>query len=320
MFQVKIKQSDEPRASTTTMTDDGELTVPLDASTTYFIDALVVADSNATADFKMSFVYTGTVTSVGLTESPANAALPSTGGGGDTIGPAWHLSGTNLTTPTVRTRTGSNTAGTTLGGHLRGVLVTNGAGNLKIQWAQNVSDVGNTTVHKGSYIAFAKQADMDGTLLIKAGDTSRTNNTQSADPDLQFTTEANKKYLVELFAVNDANSSTPDFLNGLHDANVSLTAGHVLSGNLNTAGTFSSGSPTGLVGQWWNTAFVTTPTTGFMQTSVTANKNMRHVLAAHQMAGSAGTLAFEWAQNTTNATATIVRTNSWLLYQEVIQP
>jgi len=319
MIRVKIKQSDESRASNTTMTDDGELTVALSASTTYFVDMLVIADSNATAAFKLSFVYTSTLTSVALTEMPFNAALPGTGGSGDGFGPAWHLTGSNLTTPTVRVRTGSGTANTTLGGHLRGVVVTNGAGNLKVQWAQNVSNPGNTTVHKGSYIVVATQTEVEGTLIVKAGDTSRTNNTLTADPDLTFSTGANKKYIVELLIVNDGNSTTPDYKDAWHDANVSITAGHTLNSHAQAAGVFSTGTETAQYGQWWNSSFVTTPTTGVMNTSTTANKNSRHVLAAHQMGGSAGTFAYEWAQNTTNATATILRAPSWLWYQEVEQ-
>lgn len=320
MMRYKIKQSDESRASTTTMTDDGELTVALAASTTYFIDCLVIADSNATADFKLSFVYTGTVTSVGLTEAPFNAALPGTGGSGDNISATWHLTGANLTTPTVRTRSGSNTANTTLGGHLRGVLITNSAGNLKIQWAQSVSNVNNTTVHKGSYIAFATQANMEGTLVVKGGDTARTNDTLTADPDLTFTTGANKKYIAELWAVADSASATPDYKFALHDAQVSLTVGHSINTTLVTTGVFPTGA-TAFYGEWKGASFVTTPTTGVLATTNAAtNKIATHVLWSHQMGGSGGTAAWEWAQNTTNATATTLRAGSWVLYEQILQP
>lgn len=320
MFTIMIKQADESRNTTTTLTDDGELTVALDAGTTYFIDIMVIADSGATPDFKYAYVYTGTLTRVGLTETIFDAALPSTGGSGDGFGTAWHLAGTNLTTPTVRTRQGSNTAGTTEGGNLRGIIVTNSSGNLKLQWAQSVSDAGNTTVHKGSYIAFCKQTDMDGTLLVKTGDTSRTNNTQAADPDLTFPTLANKKYVMELFQVADANSTAPDYRWGLHDPQVALTVGHTLNSMGTTAGVIDAGAGAlGLMGQWFQTGWLTTPNTSLFLTSTSATKEALHILWSHQMGGSDSTAALEWAQDVTNATAAIQRAGGWMWVQEIEQ-
>lgn len=317
MMRVKIKQSDESRSSTTTMTDDSELTVALAAGTTYFIEAMIVANSGATPDLKYSFVYTGTLTDAATFESAGDAAAPNTGGAGDSLAPCHSLGGSNLITPRVRTRNGSNTAGTLEVGHIRGVLITNTAGNLKIQWAQNTSDASNTTVYKGSYISIATQADMDGTLIIKGSSTSTTSNTTlTADPDLQFATGANKKYIVELFSVFDSNT-TEDCKTALHDANVSLSAGHCMSNDLHTIDTFSGGTDTIIQGQWRNASFVTTPTSGNLNTSVTANKSSRNILAAHQMGGSGGTLTWEWAQVTSSATALFLRAPCWMLYQDV---
>ncbi len=328
MMRYKIKPSDELRNTTTTMTDDSDLTVALDAGTTYFIDAMVQGCSNATAQFKYSFVYTGTITSAATYEGTMNAAAPSTGGAGDSLGPAYNFgAGLNFTTPSVRANTGSGasggvgTAGTSEGGHIRGFITTNSSGNLKVQWAQNVSNGGDTSVLKGSYIGIAKVPDeLPGTLIIKGGDTSRTNNTLTADPDLQFTTDANKKYIVEMLAIGDAGSTTPDFKMALHDANVSISCGAIINADITASGTFSGASDTRIHGHWKVNTFVTTPTTGVANTQNSTNKSASHVLCSHVMTGSAGTLAFEWAQNTTNATATIVRASSWMLYQEIIQP
>jgi hypothetical protein len=311
--QIVIKQSDESRNTTTTMTDDGELTFPLDAGTTYFIDSNAVFNSGATPAFKLSFVYTGTITSVGLSEAGANAKTV-TSTTADALSRCWHLTGSNLTTPTVRTRTGSNTASTFGGHHIRGVIITNTSGNLKIQWAQNVSDGSNTTVHKGSYICVAKGsaiADVFGTLTVKAGDTSRTNNTVTADPDLQFTTKANKKYIAEAFTVHDSNSGTPDSRYQLHDAQCSITAGRCERAGLKATGVFSGGTDPALMGQWSGATHLTTPTQATPTCSVTANKNMFSILWSQTQGGSDSTSAIEWAQNTTNATATIMRAGSW---------
>lgn len=320
MMKLLIKQNDESRASNTTLTDDGELTVALDASSTYFIDMMIIADSNATADFKYAFVYTGTISSAATSEGAVDASTPGTGGTGDALGPCYNNTGSNFTTPVVRTRAGG-AAGTLEGGHVRGVIVTGTSGNLKIQWAQNVSDVGNTTVHKGSYIAFAKQADMEGTLIVKSGDTSRSsNNTPSADPDLQFPTVAGKKYIFELFTVCDASSITPDILDAVHDAQSSLSAAHIRTVQLKANNTFMGASDSAGQGYWHSASFVTTPTNGSIALQNTTNRGSRHILGSHQIGGSDGTFSYDWSQATSNATATIVRAPSWLLYQEVEQP
>lgn len=321
MMRVKIKQSDEARQSTTTMTDDSELTVALAAGSTYFFDCMVVIDSGATPDTKLSWVYTGTITSVGFSEGIAACSLPNAATADDGRSRAYDVgTGGLLTTPTVRLGVaGSNTANSIGGWHLRGVIVTNSSGNLKLQWAQNTSDPSNTTVHAGSYIAIALAADMDGTLTYKTGDTSRTNNTRAADPDLQFPTAANSKYIAEYLAVWDSNSATPDSIIALSDANASHSLGHVLAQILNPNSTFGSTVQTLQYGQWNSASWVTTPTTAVRSTSTTANKNSQSTLFSHQMTGSAGTCAFEWAQNTTNATATIMRTGSWILSEEVFQ-
>src|SRR6187431_3776459 len=75
MMRVKIKENNESRNTTTTFTDDGELTVALDASTTYFIDITFTFDAGATPDFKYQYVYTGTVTNALFFEG-AQSVLP----------------------------------------------------------------------------------------------------------------------------------------------------------------------------------------------------------------------------------------------------
>src|SRR4029077_140614 len=62
MFHVLIKQNNESRNTTTVLADDGELIVPLAASTTYFIDASFIFDGAATPDIKYAWIYTGTIT------------------------------------------------------------------------------------------------------------------------------------------------------------------------------------------------------------------------------------------------------------------
>lgn len=320
MKRVKIKQTDESRNTTTTLADDGELTVALDASTTYFIDITLTFTAGATGDFKYAYVYTGTLTNA-LTFEGSEVVSPLNSGSGDGLGPCYNLGGVNFTTPTVRARGGNNTAGTVGGGHIRGVLITNSSGNLKIQWAQNTSDGADSTLKAGSYIAIAKQADVDGTLIIKGSDTSRSNTAVlAADPDLQFPTKANSKYIYELFVVEYSTSATPDIKFALHDANASQTLAHVNNVVLQGTGVFAGTGEVAIQGQFRNAAWVTTPTSGAFATSTLANKNHHHLHGSHVMSGSAGTFAWEWAQNVSNGTATVVVAPSWLLYEEIFQP
>lgn len=321
---IVIKQTDETIQSDNTMSDDSELTVALDAGETYFIDCLFVGASGATPDLKHSWVYTGTITSVGLSESVAEMKTPADAGTSDGYGRTAHVgAGTVLTTPTVRTRVGSNTANTTGGDHIRGVVVTNTSGNLKLQWAQNTSTASDTTVFAGSYMLVAKGteiADFFGTLAYKTSDTSRaTDTTPTDDPTLQFATGANKKYIAECLAVLDANSTTPDAKFQIYDPQVSLTAGHNLRAQTQAIGTFSTTTDIGTDGRWFESSFLTTPTQATLATSTTANKSWMFASWSHQMSGSASTCAIQWSQNTSSGTATIMRTGSWILWEEIVQ-
>lgn len=320
MMRVKVKTTDENRNTTTTLTDDSELVVALEASSTYFIDSVLTFKAGATPDFKYAFVYTGTISNALTFEGTRESSTTATGGAGDNFGPAYNLGGANFTTPTVRARSGSATAEHVGGGHIRGVLITNSAGDLKIQWAQNTSDAANITLEAGSYIAIAKQEDMDGTLIIKASDTSRaTDTTLTADPDLHFPTKAGSKYIYELHSVFYSTSITPDFKHALHDAQASQALAHINNVVAEATGTFETSTQATIHGQFQNATFVTTPTSGTYPTSTTTDKNATHIHASHINGGTDNSLDYEWAQATSSATATLVVAPSWMLYEEVFQ-
>ncbi len=320
MMSVKIKQTDESRNTTTTLTDDSELSVALEAGTTYFIDIVLTYLAGATPDFQYAYVYTGTITNALTFEGTREPSTTASGGSGDAFAPCYNLGGSHLTTPQVRAIAGSDAANTVGGGHIRGVIVTNSAGNLKLQWAQFVSNGANVTVQKGSYIAIAKQADMDGTLIVKGSDTSRANTTTlAADPDLQFPTKASSKYIYELHVLDYAATTAPDVQFALHDAQAAQALGHVSNLQFQATGVFGSTSEGAVNGQFKTAAWVTTPTIGAFVTSSATVQNHHHIHGSHVMAASDSTLAWEWAQNASSATATVVRSPSWMLYEEIFQ-
>jgi len=317
MFSVLIKQSDESRNTTTTLTDDGELTIPLDAGTTYFVDCAFTFEGNATADIKYAWVYTGTITRSLLTEGSLLSQITGAGGSGDGKGPSYNY--TNVSAAS-RALAGNNTANTKGGGNIRGVIVTNSSGNLKLQWSQNTSDAGNVTVHGGSYLSKCKQADMDGTLIVKTSDTSRTNNTLTADPDLVFDTKANKKYIGEMMVLYNSSSNTPDYKFEFKDAGVTISAGDTWNCILNTNNAFDPATSSGTHGQWREAAFVSAPSVvATSLSSASTSRSFNQPMWSHQMGGSDGQFVYSWAQNTTNAVASVLRAPSWLWFQEVEQ-
>lgn len=319
MMRVKIKQADESRNTTTTLADDSELSVALEASTTYFVDITFTFTAGATPDFKWAYHYSGTLTRSIVFEGAREPAGTTSGGSGDNLGPPTNNNPTFFTTPTARALVG--VAALVGGAHIRGVLVTNSAGNLKLQWAQNVSDASNVTVQAGSYIAIATQAEMEGTMVVKPANTDRTSvTTVSADPDLQFPTKANSKYICELLVVNVSGSSAPDWKFALHNAQTTQVAGHINNVTLENNLVFQTSSDSFVNGRIRNATFLTTPVEGAFVTSNLSNFNQIHIHFSLVQGGSADTLAFEWAQNVSSVAATTVLGASWLLCEEIIQP
>ena len=141
--------------------------------------------------------------------------------------------------------------------------------------------------------------------VIKPGDTSRANATQTADPDLTAAVAASASYFFVCYlAYRGAAVTTGDLkfsFTSPASSTMSWTAifQDVNSNTDNTA----IGIPNG------------TGISNFLAAGTSATND--HALLAFGTlvcGGSSGTLALNWAQNTTNAgTATIVRANSQLI-------
>lgn len=135
------KASDETRNSTTTFADDGALVSDtLEANTAYKVEVFLPVNSGTTPDFKMALDRSG------LSDAELYWQQFITLGGGSAA--AAHTFGTSVTTTTA-------TGNDQLWG-AAGILVTgSNTGTLKVQWAQNTSDAGNTTVKAGAVLRLA---------------------------------------------------------------------------------------------------------------------------------------------------------------------
>lgn len=131
------KTADEVVTISTVLQDDDHLTVAVAANTSYRFEALLRVTSNSSADIKAAFVVpTGaTLTWSGMANSNANSA--------DGSGVANSIAIT-VSTPVIV--------------QISGIVVTGStAGNLQLQWAQNLAS-STTTVHAGSVICLTTVA------------------------------------------------------------------------------------------------------------------------------------------------------------------
>jgi len=137
------KPSDETVNSAgtgSTLQDDNDLLVAVGASDIWQFVFNIIYSSNTTADFKFAFTQPagGKISGSGVAFSPVLATIMSNLNG-DTGSPTSSnaLGGAALATPILHRFDGIWTGGGT-------------AGNVRLQWAQNTSDAGNTVVHANS--------------------------------------------------------------------------------------------------------------------------------------------------------------------------
>lgn len=140
-WQTVQKLADETKTANTTFANDAELKFSMLVNKKYRIRGTIWFDTTAAGDFKYQFVGPASPTLVRFERIDCVA-------GGT---PAENVPDTAY--PTNKALAG---AGTT-GGYIRfEAIVQNGAsaGTFALQWAQNTSDAGNTTVYAGSYIEY----------------------------------------------------------------------------------------------------------------------------------------------------------------------
>lgn len=140
-----------------------------------------------------------------------------------------------------------------------------------------------------------------GVTLIKASDeTVQSNATVFNDAALKFSVSSNTKYWYEYFVHFNTNA-TPDFKYTFNVTTATITAASYVSRYRNNGTTWGDDFQTGLGTETAITGASTTDGViwgrGYVLTS-----------------GTAGTFAFQWAQNASNATNTTVKAGSWIKY------
>lgn len=143
----------------------------------------------------------------------------------------------------------------------------------------------------------------------KAADTSRSSTTTHADdPDLTVTVAASAVYLVNCGLYYHSTSQTA----GDFKAQFVAPSGAALQASVNTYAAASSANTDDLTG------CVTLTTSMSCGVVATADPyNPCQVLGLLVTGGSAGAFKVQWAQNVSNATATVLKANSYLYVQRL---
>lgn len=141
------KTADESVTSSTTLQNDDHLVLALVAGTTYLLTGMLIYDASTAGDFKLAFTVPAGVT-INWTAAGFRVADTTASGGGS---------------PTVQTGSGTTKNVGGIGAGSKGAAVLNGlirvgttAGNLQLQWAQDVSDATATTVYTDSFLRLIK--------------------------------------------------------------------------------------------------------------------------------------------------------------------
>jgi hypothetical protein len=146
--RIAVKDADEPITSSTTLQDDDDLTISVSANVTYAITGWLSWVGNGTGDIKFAWNAPAGATLSAQIHGPHGALVDGTGNGSVEFFPAW-LGVTSF--PTSAQSYGAST--TVVSGHVKGLLeVGANAGNLTLQWAQNVSNGTSTIVKAKSWL------------------------------------------------------------------------------------------------------------------------------------------------------------------------
>lgn len=148
---IMVKSVSEDRSSTTTLADDSELTVELEAGAVYLVEMHILYAAQTVAGFRTAWTVpsgaTGVRTSIsaGSAQSQLNA---------DNISGRWGVH--NFTTATNH---GERNDSTNLLWLLeRAVVTTSSAGTLALQWCQVTSNAAATRVAVGSTMTVIRLA------------------------------------------------------------------------------------------------------------------------------------------------------------------
>lgn len=128
------KTADQSKTSTTTLADDADLTVTLEASSVYAFEMMLRADIAVTPD--MDFAFTMPAGTAGSISPPGINSVTETD-----MSSEYNIKG------------GGNV---TINSFIGQVETSTTAGAFTFKWAQNISDASATTVKKGSWIRLTK--------------------------------------------------------------------------------------------------------------------------------------------------------------------
>lgn len=298
---IARRTSDASKTNNTTLGDDTELVVALAANTHYTFFAPLLITGNSSADFKCALtVPSGTTGYYGPVGNYDNGSY--SGWHSNSVGnyPSATLSESSTIVQQIL-GTG-NPTGLMLAGQL---LTSSTADDLAIQWAQNSTNGTATTVKQGSRLVVLDQGGSSGETIehyVKASDTSRSSTTTIADdPDLQFSIGANEAVLVIANLMVDSSSQTPDFkfawagptgTTGYHGIIDTFTSG---------IGSFALAESSALTTLYSHS---TTISTGVQ--SLSARQGLS-VVSVIESSSTTGTVRLQWAQNTSNGTATVLK-------------
>jgi len=136
-----IRTADKTISASTTLVDDGVLQLPVQASAAYFVRLLLtVSAANSTPDIKYTFVV-----AAGTFEGDLLINRRDTAGALVAIG---------IIEMSVTSIHGLGNVKRLI--HAQGTFRGDTDTLLKLQWAQNASDAGVTTVHAGSELAIKR--------------------------------------------------------------------------------------------------------------------------------------------------------------------
>lgn len=138
---VVIKTSTESVTSSTTVQDDNELSMTLNANSNYWLDGLLINDGAAAGDFKLQFVVpSGTIR--WLADGPDSSAASTT----DIVDRNWKAG-------SLTTIMGCIASGTSTILPVNGIIRTAASGGtFKLQWAQGTSNATATRVFADSFL------------------------------------------------------------------------------------------------------------------------------------------------------------------------
>lgn len=138
----KLKTADESLNSSTTFQDDNHLQgITLKASTSYIFKGILFFASSAAADIKFQMAWTVSPDTANSFWCIKNSR--------DISNDVEHRSATLTGTIAPATNGGFTHVGT-----IEGFVLTTSSTTVKLQWAQNTSDAGTTSVFAGSFIEF----------------------------------------------------------------------------------------------------------------------------------------------------------------------